>query len=65
MRFSPGDIFRHATWFLNFEPSRCEVVAVKQDAYKGKPIEIVQVREIGGTRTATYQQGRVPARGVA
>ena len=57
-----GDVFTHRRWFSTktFERAQCRVVALKRDSHKGQPICVVQVVEIGGTRTASYASDRVP-----
>ena len=62
MKLALGAKFTHASWWSGLDRAKCEVVAVREDAYKGQPVTLVVVQEVGGARRATYQQGRVPVR---
>lgn len=57
-----GDRFHHRKWWGPMQPAECEVISVRQDAYKGEPRTIVSVQEINGKRSAAYFSDEVPTR---
>lgn len=61
MNWIEGQTFRHSRWWTeDASPARCEVVRISEDHYKGRPLRVVTVQEIGGRRMAAYQEDRVP-----
>ncbi len=66
-KWKVGDSFGHRTWLASKQDrspwvryATCEVIAVRNDSYRGEMIQVVTVREEGGTRTMSYRADRLP-----
>lgn len=61
--WKPGVRLIHSRWWKGSEPAECVVESVAVDHYKGEPIRVVRIAEVGGPRRASYNALSVPFHG--